>query len=274
MAQETPSQNEHYVKANGLNMYYQEYGSGEPLVLLHGGMGVGNDFGHLIPAFSKQFRVITADSRGHGKTDNPGGKFSYRLMADDVAALVNALELNRPLICGWSDGGQIALELGMHYPDLMKCMVVGAAWYQFSQTYQSLLKAIGFESPGVVNIERIKQSMPQMAEMWRLWHSPIHGPDHWETLATQISTMWWTPLGYTADDFQQIKTPTLILVGDRDQLVPGEEAIEMYRLIQEAELAIVPNSDHSLPSKRAELFTTIILDFLVRQNAQIKENRT
>ena len=268
MTQAISSQNGQYVKANGLNMYYEEYGSGEPLVLIHGGMGIGNNFEHLIPAFSKQFRVIIPNSRGHGKTDNPSGEFSYRLMAEDVAAFANALELNRPLICGWSDGGQIALELGMHYPDLMRCIVVGATWYQFSQTYRTVLKAIGFESPGMVNIEKIKQSLPQLAEMWRLWHSPVHGPDHWETLVTQISTMWWTPLGYTAEDFQQIKTPTLILVGDRDQMVPVEEAAEMYRFIQGAELAIVPNSDHSLPSMRAELFSTIVLDFLLRHKAQ------
>jgi pimeloyl-ACP methyl ester carboxylesterase len=266
MSQSISSTGGHYVKANGLNMYYEEYGSGEYLILLHGGMAVGNNFEHLIPVFSKQFRVIIPDSRGHGKTDNPSGKFSYRLMADDTAAFINALGLHRPSICGWSDGGQIALELGMHYPELVRCMVVGAAWYQFSQPYQSLLKAMGFESPGIVNIESIKQSMPQMAEMFRAWHSPIHGPDHWETLATQISTMWWTPLGYTADDFQKIKAPTLILVGDRDQMVPIEEAAQMFRFIQGAELAILPSSDHSLPRMRAELFSTIVLDFITRHN--------
>jgi len=270
MAQITSSQNGHYVNANGLNMYYEEYGSGEPLVLLHGGLGVGNNFEHLIPAFSKQFRVITPDSRGHGKTDNPSGEFSYRLMAEDVAAFVNALELNRPLICGWSDGGQIALELGMHYPDLMKCMVVGAAWFKFSETYRNALRTLAVESSGVVNIEKITQALPQVVGVWRSIHS-FQGSDYWRTLLTQISSMWWTPLGYTAEDFQQIKTPTLILVGDRDQMVPVEEAAEMYRFIQGAELAIIPNSDHSLPRMRAELFSTIVLDFLLRQKAQTEK---
>ena len=185
-------------------------------------------------------------------------------MADDMAEFINALKLDRPLICGWSDGGQIALELGMHYPALMRGMVVGAAWYQFSQQYQTMLKAIGFESPGMVNIETMKKSLSQLADMWRIWHSPIHGPDHWETLTTQISTMWWTPLGYTADDFQRIITSTLILVGDRDQIVPIEEAVEMHRFIQGSELVIVPNADHSLPRSRSELFTTLVLDFLAR----------
>jgi len=265
MTQTAPSLKGSYVKANGLNMYYEEYGSGEPLILLHGGMGAGNNFEPLISAFSKQFRVITLDSRGHGKTDNPSGEFSYRLMADDVAAFVNVLKLSQSSICGWSDGGQIALELGMHYPDLIKCMVVGAAWFKFSETYQNALRTMAVESPGVVNIEKIKQAMPQMVGAWRSIHS-FQGSDYWETLLTQISKMWWSPLGYTADDFEKIKAPTLILIGDRDQLVPIEEAAEMYWFIHGSELAIVPNSDHSLPRMRAELFSQTVLDFLVRHS--------
>lgn len=266
MTDASPSQNGQYVKANGLNMYYEEYGSGAPLVLLHGGLAIGSTFAPQIAIFSEQFRVIAPDSRGHGRTDNPSGELSYRLMADDYAAFIGALGLQRPSICGWSDGGQIALELGMHYPDLLRCMVVGAAWYQFSETYQGLLKAMGFESPSVVNIEKMKQSMPEFTDMLRAWHSSLYGSDYWEALAEQISPMWWTPLNYTADDFHKIKIPTLILVGDRDAIIPVEEALEMYRFIQGAELAIVPNADHSLPRARAEVFSAIVLDFLLKNS--------
>jgi pimeloyl-ACP methyl ester carboxylesterase len=256
--------NGNYVHANGLNIYYEEYGSGEPLILIHGGMAVGDSFQPQIPIFSEHFRVIVPDSRGHGRTDNPTGELSYRLMADDIAAFIDVLGLNRPLICGWSDGGQIALELGMHYPDQVKCMVVGAAWYQFTPNYQALIQAMGFEAPGVANIERMKQTIPEFVEMLRVWHSPIRGPDHWEVLATQISTMWLTPLNYTTEDFQKLNAPTMILVGDRDAMIPVEEAVQMYRLIPGAELAIVPNAEHSLPYVRSEMFSTIILDFLLR----------
>jgi pimeloyl-ACP methyl ester carboxylesterase len=231
-------------------------------------MAIGSIFEPQIAVFSKRFRVIAPDSRGHGKTDNPSGELSYRLMADDMAAFMDALGFEQASVCGWSDGGQIALELGMHYPGRVSCMVVGAAWYRFSQNYQDLLGIMGFESPGSVNIERIKQSMPQWVGLWRSWHSSTQGPDYWEILATQISTMWWTPLNYTADDFQKIKCPTLILVGDKDQMVPVEEAVEMYRLIPEAELAVAPDSDHSFPRSRAELFSTIVFDFLVRHRIQ------
>lgn len=262
---QTSSSEGQYVTANGVNMYYEEAGSGEALVLLHGGMGIGKMVEHLVPALSQQFRVIRPDMRGHGKTVNPDEKLSYRLMADDIAAFIDALSLGQASVCGWSDGGQIALELGMHYSGLVKCMVVGAAWYQFSQHYQNVLKAVGFESPGTVNIERVKQAMGPMAEMWRSFHATNDDENRWEKLAAQISTMWWTPLGYTTEDFEKIKTPTLILLGDRDEIIPVEEATAMHRMIPSSELAIVPNSSHSLPLTRVDLLSPIVLDFLARR---------
>ncbi len=259
------SSNGHYANVNGVDIYYEESGSGEPVILLHGGMATGKMVEHLVPAFSPRFRVIRPDLRGHGKTVNPGGDLSYRLMANDIAAFIHMLSLDKPSICGWSDGGQIALELGMHYPDAINSLVVGAAWYRFSQQYQGVLKVMGWESPGTVNIERVKQALGPMAEMWRTFHATIEDQNRWEKLAAQISTMWWTPLGYTSEDFEKIKTPTLILLGDRDQLIPVEEATAMHRMIPGSELAIVPSADHSLPLSRAELFTSLVLDFLARR---------
>lgn len=271
MMQTILSPNGHYVQANGLNMYYEEYGSGEPLVLIHGGTGSNKRFEPHIPTLSKHFRVIAPDFRGHGQTDNPSEEFSYRLLADDMAAFINALKLSKPLVCGWSDGGQIALELGMNYPDIMSCMIVGAAWYKFSETYLNAIRASGFEAPGVVNIEMIKREFPDWVEMLNSLHSPAHESDYWETLLPQLSVMWLTPLNYTTEDFQKIKIPALVLVGDRDPTVPVEEASEMYQLIHGAELVIVPNADHSLPAARAELFTMIVLDFLSRHTQSEKQ---
>ena len=120
-----------YVSANGLHVYYDEYGQGEPLILLHGGTLSSQMWQAQIPTFSAHFRVLIPDSRGHGRTDNPSGTFSYRLLADDFAAFVEAFGLHRPLIYGYSDGGQIALELGMRYPTLAQALVVCAAHFGF-----------------------------------------------------------------------------------------------------------------------------------------------
>ena len=252
------------VQVNGLNIYYEEYGSGQPLILLHGGTATQAMWQPYLPFFAQHFRVIAPDSRGHGRTNNPTGEFSYRLMADDVAAFVRALSLTRPLVCGYSDGGQIALEIGMCYPDLTEALVVGAAWYKFSETYVNALMAIGFEGPGVVNIEQMQRAFPDWIEDLKTEHPRADDPEYWQTLLRQISIMWWTPLDYTAQDFQKITEPALILMGDRDGMIPVEQAVEMYQLMANAELAILPNATHG--SAVTELSMNIVLDFLLRHS--------
>lgn len=258
-----------YVSANGLNIYYEEYGSGRPLILLHGGTLTSSMWRPYLAAFASHFRVITPDSRGHGRTDNPDGEFSYRAMAEDVVAFIQALELVRPLIFGYSDGGQAALELGMHHPGLAGALVIGAAWYKFSKTYADWLKASGFEGPGMVNFRQIIRQEPKLVDLWKEEHSWIDDPDYWQTLLIQISTMWWTPLDYSAGDFQEITEPTLVLLGDRDGLVELEQAVGIYRHIPKAELAILPNGTHMNPNPK--LLTQTVLDFLIRQTKPVNE---
>jgi pimeloyl-ACP methyl ester carboxylesterase len=156
----------HYVPANGLEIYYEEYGSGEPLILLHGGTVTSQMWQPHIPFFTEHFRVIAPDSRGHGHTNNPIGELSYRMMADDVAAFIQALDLKKPLIFGYSDGGQIALEVGIRYTNLTKALIVGAAWYKFSEAYLSSLKAMWFEGPGVVNFEELQKNASKIGSIF------------------------------------------------------------------------------------------------------------
>jgi pimeloyl-ACP methyl ester carboxylesterase len=264
------AQSGHYVSANGLNMYYEECGSGEPLILLHGGSGTCKMWQPHLSCFVPHFRVITPDSRAHGKTDNPTGELSYRLMADDVAAFIQALGLIKPLVFGYSDGGQIALEIGMRYPTLARVLVVGAAWYKFSETYLAFLKAAAMESAGAVNIEYIQREMPDWADMLKTEHVRADDPDYWQTMLKQLSVMWWTPLDYTAEDLQKITDPTLILLGDRDGAIELQQAIDLYQLIPNSELAILPNVTHlsAIYSDRSKLAMDIVLDFLLRHSAQ------
>lgn len=254
-----------YVRANGLDVYYEEYGSGEPLVLLHGGTATSKMWGQHITAFAERFRVIAPDTRGHGNTDNPTGEFSYRMLADDAAGFIRALGLREPIVCGYSDGGQTALELGMRYPESAGAFVVAAAFFRFTDAYRAWLAAWGFEGPGKVDLEHVEQTMSQYVEIWQTWHAP-RGADYWKTLLPRISTMWMTPLDYTEADFRKIGTPTLILIGDRDEMIPLEEAVDMYRLIPNAELGIAPDSDHTFPLSRPEVFTNLVLDFCLRQS--------
>ena len=250
-ASRSATQHGQYARANGLKMFYEERGSGPPLILLHGGTATSSMWQPQIPFFVQHFRVITPDSRGHGKTNNPTGEFSYRLMADDVVGFIQDLGLTKPLICGYSDGGQIVLEIGMRYPGLAAALVVGAVWYRFSETYVNTLKAFGFEGPGVVNVEQLKREAPDSVKHWQTEHARPDNPDYWQTLLKQISTLWWTPLDYGAEDFRKITEPTLVVMGDRDELIEIEQAVEIYRLIANAELAIMPNASHHVSHRQA-----------------------
>jgi pimeloyl-ACP methyl ester carboxylesterase len=252
----------HYVQVNGLNVYYEECGSGKPLILLHGGTVTSQMWQPFLSSFAPHFRVITPDSRAHGKTNNPDGKLSYQLMADDTVALIQALNLTQPLVFGYSDGGQIALEIGMRYPGLAAALVVGAAWYKFSETYINSLRSVGFEAAGIVHLKTLQRVSPEWVSQLKTDHTRPDDSEYWQTLLKQISIMWWTPLDYTANDFHKMTEPTLILIGDRDGLIELQQAVDMYQFIPNAELVVLPNTTHF--SALSEMSVNIVLDFLTR----------
>ena len=120
--------------------------------------------------------------------------------------------------------------------------------------------------PGEVNFDQIQRATPEYVEMLRDLHSP-QGAEYWKDLLTGISTMWFTPLNYTDQDFRKISAAMLILIGDRDQFIPVEDAFAIYRLIPNAELAIVPNADHSFLRISVKVFADTVLEFLKRHNS-------
>lgn len=262
----TETRHGHYVQANGLDIYYEELGRGKPLLLIHGGALTGDSWQPYLAAFAKHFRVITPDSRGHGRTANPTGSMSFGLLAADMVALAQALDLQRPLIYGYSDGGQVALEIGMRYPDLPGALVVGGAHLELTEGSRKWVRSIlgDAQSPDV-DTEQFGRENPDFAAM--LQHD--HGPDKWQTLLKQIKPMWNAQLNYTPDDFARVVAPTLVLVGDRDGFVPVEDAVEMYRLLPKAELVVVPAADHTdliFSPAKAAVVQPLLVDFLLRHS--------
>ncbi len=260
----TESQHGHYIQANGLDIYYEEHGQGKPLLLIHGGALTGESWKRYLGPFAEHYRVITPDTRGHGRTTNPTGSMSFRLLADDVAALAQALDLQKPLICGYSDGGQVALEIGMRYPDLPMALVIGGSYIEITDASRTWVRSIlGDEQSPDVDTEQFERDDPD----WTAMLQRLHGSDGWKTLLKQIKPMWNAQLDYTPDDFAQVIAPALVLLGDRDGFVPVEEGIEMYRLLPNAEFAVLPDSDHTdlifSPAKVA-IAQALILDFLQR----------
>jgi pimeloyl-ACP methyl ester carboxylesterase len=253
-----------YVEANALRVYYEACGEGEPLLLIHGGTATGRSWASHLPAFAGHFRVYTPDSRGHGRTDNPAGELGYRAMADDVAALIAALDLRRPLVLGYSDGGQIALELGMRYPGLARALVLGGTQFRFSEAYLEDARALlGIADGEEADLERLEREQPEFVAYLREAHGHVYGPEYWTTYVRQLAALWLTPLHYAPEDLAAITDPVLLLVGDRDG-VATEESIELFRLLPDAELAVAPGSDHGFIEAKAGLFDALALDFLVR----------
>ena len=112
-----------YVKVNDLTVYYEESGVGMPLILLHGGGLTSELWRPHLSILSKRFHVFIPDCRGHGRTNNPIGTLSYRVLADDLVGFIIQLKLDRPFICGWSMGASTALEFVMRYPEVAKALI-------------------------------------------------------------------------------------------------------------------------------------------------------
>jgi pimeloyl-ACP methyl ester carboxylesterase len=260
-----------YIQANDLDIYYEEHGRGQPLLLIHGGVLTGQSWQPYVAAFAEHFRVIMPDSRGHGRTANPAGTMTFRLLADDMAAFVRALGLEKPMIYGYSDGGQVALEIGMRYPDLPLALVVGGAHLELTEGSSRWVRSIlGDAQSPEVDFERFERENPGFAAMLRR----DHGPGNWQTLLQQIKPMWNAHLNYTPDDFAKVVAPTLVFVGDRDGFVPVEDAVQMYRLLPDAEIAVIPASGHEdliFAPANVAVARPLILDFLLRHSNSVDQ---
>ena len=253
------------ISANGLKIYYREWGDGRALILLHGATDTHAYWDPFIPAFSERYRVIAPDNRGHGWTINPEPTLTYQMMADDLAGLIKALDLESPIIFGYSDGGQAALDLGLRYPNLAGALVIGGVWFQFSKYYKDAISSLGFISPGEVNYEIFeKQTSEDWEERLRNAHHDSR-PEYPRILLATLSRLWWIPLEYTDEDLQRITSPVLILVGDKDEVIPLMEAQELVGKIPGAELAVIPGAGHNEVIVKGGVFLDSVLDFLDRQ---------
>jgi pimeloyl-ACP methyl ester carboxylesterase len=257
------SQTGKFVNANGINMCYESYGKGSALIFLHGAMGTGQVWKPYVPLLSKDFNMILPDLRGHGKTENPGREIDLHLLADDLVGLLKALKLEKPFLCGWSMGGDISLDIAMRYPDKVGGLIIGGITHHISETYFASLKAMGLEGPGQINFEQAEKNIPQLINLWKTEH--VQSPSHWKELITQLSFGMVNPTLPAEDDLRKITVPTLIIWGDRDQFLPVEDAIALYRLIPRAQLAVVPNADHFVSRTKVTLFAEFVKQFVLSQ---------
>jgi pimeloyl-ACP methyl ester carboxylesterase len=245
---------EGFVSVDDARLFYTARGAGPPLILLHGGLSSGADWAPIAEVLADEFLVLAPDSRGHGRSTNPRGSLSYPDMSDDVAALISALELREPLVAGWSDGGQIALELAVRHPGAVGAAIIGGAYPEFVDSglhaaHRALLLEVQAESDG-----------PELAEL-----RALHGD--WPSLLEQTAGLWLNYAGLSDASVRRIEQPVLVLAGDRDELVGLDLALALYRALPCAEFAVVPCADHSgvTSVERGPFTAQVIADFAHRR---------
>lgn len=235
---------------NDIEMYYAVYGEGEPLILLHGGLGNADYFANQIPAFAEKYKVIAADSRGHGRstvTDTPIG---YSLMASDVLALMDYLKIESAHLVGWSDGGIIGLDIAINHPERLKKLVAYGANYVPSGVKSDIGESAIFNA-------YIEQALADYAKL-----SPA--PENVDAFLANIGNMWATEPNFTKEQMIGITVPTLILDGWEEEAIYPAHDFEMAELIPVAELNLMPGVGHFAMFATPEMFNSIVLNYLGR----------
>ena len=238
-----------YADVNGIKLYYETHGTGRPLILLHGGLGAIEMFGPNLPALGKGRRLIAVDLQGHGRTADIERPISVELMADDIAALIRHLKLDRPDVMGYSMGGGVALQTAIRHPDVVGKLVVVSAVFRRNGFYPDILAQQAQVTAAAA--EAMKQT-----PMYQLYASIAPRPEDWPRLLGKIGETMKIDFDYSKQ-ISGIKATTLIVSADAD-IFPPAHAVEMFGLLgggqrdggwdgsgqPKSRLAIVPGYTH------------------------------
>jgi pimeloyl-ACP methyl ester carboxylesterase len=245
-------------------MYYEIHGEGQPLVLLHGAFSaIGTSFGALLPELAKTRQIIAFELQAHGRTADIDRPLSLEGMADDVAAALRHLEIERADIFGYSTGAAIALHVAIRHPDVVRKLVLASVTYNLNGVHPGLLEGLGEMKPEMM------YGSPWHEEYMRI----APHPENFDTLFAKKTQMDRGIRDIPAETIQAIQAPTLLIIGDSD-LVRPEHAVEMFRLLgggvfgdtptglPKSQLAILPGTSHVTLVSRADLLLPMIPAFL------------
>lgn len=230
------SQAGHYADVNGIQLYYEIYGSGEPLIMLHGNSGSMNAFSHQIPFFEKYYQVIAIDSRLQGKSGGSPDTLSYELMASDFCELMNYLNIDSANVLGWSDGGINGIIMAMNCPlKVKKLAVLGANI--------------------VPDTTALTEADLQMMKEF------VEHPDSASKTAITLVQMMIDQPNIPFSELRKINCPVLVMAGDQD-MIKHEHTIKIFQSISTASLCIFPDAHHDVCQQHPELFNETVLTFL------------
>tara|TARA_R110002110_G_scaffold103751_4_gene262117 strand:- start:1161 stop:2027 length:867 start_codon:yes stop_codon:yes gene_type:complete len=240
------------VDINGISLYYETYGEGAPVLVLHGGSAFLETMHNQITALADDHFVVAPDSRAHGRTsDADGVPLSYAQMADDMIALMDHLQIDKADIVGWSDGGNIGIDVAIRYPTRVGKLV----------TYGS-----NFHTNGLVPDEEgegINSSPddPNWEVVRSFYQSVAPNPDHWPVFHGKLMTMWDSQPTFTIGDLGGISSPLLVMAGEFDS-IKETHTREIAASVPNGTLVIVEGEDHYAPLMAPEKVTPHIVEFL------------
>ncbi|MDX2091184.1 MAG: alpha/beta hydrolase [Kofleriaceae bacterium] len=223
-----------FVEVNGAKIYYALHGTAdtkrEPVILLHGGLGNSDHFAFQLPALVAKFQVIVVDSRGQGRSTLSKAKLTYHAMAEDVLAVMDTLGVARAHLAGWSDGGALALDLAVHHPDRVgRVFVIGT----------------NYDAKGNKPRTKTAPTFAKYAAKCRKDHAKLtRKPKTFDAAIDALLPIWRAPAAFTKQQLRSIKAPTLVTLGDHDEIIAMEQVEEMATLIPNAKLAVFADTSH------------------------------
>ena len=218
---------------NGIELYFETYGEGEPLLLLHGFMGSGGDWGHVFKSPPDGYRSIFPDMRGHGRSTNPLGTFTFQQSARDMLGLLDALKIGQCKAIGVSGGAQTLLHMATEQPDRIEAMVVVSGGHYFPKAARAFMRQFALEN------------LPH-AEQQAMYQRHKQGPEQVQALLKLAKGFQssYADMTFTPPYLGTITARTLLVFGDRDPLYPVQIPVEMHTSIPKSRLWIVPNGGH------------------------------
>jgi pimeloyl-ACP methyl ester carboxylesterase len=235
---------------NCISIFYATFGSGEPVLLLHGGLANSDYWGNQIPVLAEYYRVIVMDSRGHGRSTRNAEPFGYALMASDVVGLLDHLGIPKVAIVGWSDGAIIGLSLAMNHPDRVARLFAFAA---------------NSDPSGVKDVDKSPVFKEFIARAEKEYEVLSPTPGLYKSFVEEISHMWASQPHWTAEDLGAIKVHTWIVDADHDEAIKRENTEFMAGAIPDAGLLIQPEVSHFSMLQAPGQFTDGVLHFLTRK---------
>jgi pimeloyl-ACP methyl ester carboxylesterase len=211
-----------YADVNGINLYYETYGAGRPMILLHGGLGSGEMFGPILPILADHHQVIVVDLQGHGRTADIDRPLDVRLMADDIAALIDHLGLQKPDVVGYSLGGGVAFQVAIKYPEKVGRLVAASANISRDAIYPEMLQQQGQVSGAAA--EFMKDT-----PMYQLYQRVAPHPEYFPKLLDKIGEAMAKDFDFS-EEVRGLQMPTLVVAADAD-MAPPSHYVKVFNLL-------------------------------------------